>query len=487
ATVSVSDGEAIAQDIITIQVTSDHVPKLTKLLPDIWLYESTTKYNVFDLDDYFTDPDNDAIYFSFGESHLEITIHTDHTVDISAASEWTGSELVTFRARDPIGAIAEDSIIVTVLPVNDPPTIAGVPNFKIRYDHDYRFDLTPYVYDNDNSTDELRIIPSDTDHIRIDLRNNMVIILNYPESLLGQTLALRLTVSDGLDSGFQEVTVTISEDFPPELLSPLPDILFLEDEKLINAFDLDNYFLDIDGDILYYTTGNKYINITINLDHSVDLAAPKDWYGPELVYFRATDPTGALQQDLVLVTVLPLNDPPELMIIPMQVGNESERWVLDLEPYIFDVDNNISELEITIDNDFVVVSGTSLIFLGSRELPKEIEITVDDGQYKASQIVEVRLRLNEPPKSPTLWDLLINILPFLIIIILILVGIAGAVYRKKSKFTAEELFLIHHGGTLITHLSRHQQANVDDIIFSGMFTAVQDFIKDTFTQEGSEG
>jgi hypothetical protein len=61
------------------------------------------------------------------------------------------------------------------------------------------------------------------------------------------------------------------------------------------------------------------------------------------------------------------------------------------------------------------------------------------------------------------------------------------VYRKKSKFTAEEVFLIHQGGTLITHLSRHQQANVDDIIFSGMFTAVQDFIKDTFTQEGSDG
>ena len=162
----------------------------------MWLYEGTTKYNVFDLDDYFTDPDNDAIFFSYGQTHLEITINKNHTVDISAESEWTGSELVTFRASDPIGALAEDSIIVTVLPVNDPPEISGVPNFFIRYDFDYRFDLTPYVHDNDNTTSELRIIPSDPEHIRLDINNNMVIIINYPEEYLGQSIKVRLTVFD---------------------------------------------------------------------------------------------------------------------------------------------------------------------------------------------------------------------------------------------------------------------------------------------------
>jgi hypothetical protein len=485
ATITVSDGEAMVQDVISIQVTSDYVPELVKNLPDVWLYEGTTKINVFDLDDYFTDPDNDAIYFSYGFSHLEISINTDHTVDISAESEWTGSELVTFRARDPLGALAEDAIIVTVIPMNDPPMISGVPNFIIRYDYDYRFDLTPYVYDNDNSTDELTIIPSDPEHIRLDIANNMVIIINYPVEYLGTKVDLRLTVFDGLDSGFQDVTVTVTEDFPPELLSPLPDVVFLEDIPLVNAFNLDNYFLDVDGDVLYYTTGNKYINITINTDHTVDFSAPQDWFGAEVVYFRATDPTGALQQDLVTVNVLPVNDPPSILDIPPQYGNESERWTLDLEPYILDVDNNISQLEISIDTEFVVVSGSTLIFLGSSELPKEIEVVVTDGQFTASQTIDVHLKFTKKPKQITLWDLFMNILPFLLIIILIIVIISGIVYRKKSRFTAEEVFLIHKGGTLITHVTRNVKANVDDIIFSGMFTAVQEFIKDTFTQDGS--
>jgi PKD repeat protein len=483
ATVKVSDGKDMAQDVIGIQVTSDYVPKLIKTLPDLWLYEGTTKYNVFDLDEYFTDPDNDAIYFSYGQSHLEISIRPNHTVDISAVSEWTGSELVTFRARDPIGAIAEDSIIVTVLPVNDPPAIAGVPDFYIRYGVDYRFDLTPYINDNDNSTDELKIIVSDPQHIRLDIRNNMVIILNYPGEFLGDTLSVRITVTDGLDSAFQEISVTITEDFPPELITPLPDIVFLEDEPLINAFDLDRYFLDVDGDVLYYTTGNINIKITINPDHSVDFSAPTNWFGTESIYFRATDPTGALQEDIVLITVLPVNDAPILSPIPIQTGNESERWVFDLEPYIFDVDNNISELEITVDSEYVVISGNSLIFLGSRELPKQIELTVSDGEFSVMDTIEIRLNLNERPKTPTLFDLFINILPYILIILIMIFVIAGVVYRKKSRFVAEEVFLIHSGGTLITHLSRNPQANVDDIIFSGMFTAVQEFIKDTFTSD----
>jgi hypothetical protein len=195
---------------------------------------------------------------------VHIKINTNHSVDISAQSEWTGSELVTFRARDPIGALAEDTIVITVIPINDPPIIYGVPDFYIRFDHDYRFDLTPYIHDNDNSSEELKIKLSDPEHIRLGISNNLVIILNYPIDFLGQSVVVRITVSDGLDSSFQEITIKVTEDFPPELISPLPDIVFLEDELYENALDLNNYFLDVDGDVLYYTYGNKYINITIN-------------------------------------------------------------------------------------------------------------------------------------------------------------------------------------------------------------------------------
>ena len=74
-------------------------------------------------------------------------INNDHSVDISSYSEWSGIDTITFRAEDPIGALAEDTILVTVLPVNDPPKISGVPDLIVHYDYDYEFDLTTYITD----------------------------------------------------------------------------------------------------------------------------------------------------------------------------------------------------------------------------------------------------------------------------------------------------------------------------------------------------
>ncbi len=487
ATITVTDGNLFSYKVITIQVTGNKVPKLISELPDVVLFEGETKYNVFDLDDYFRDPDDDSNFSILGEPDTKIKINENNTVDISAYSEWTGIEEVTFRLTDPIGGLAEDTIEITVLQVNDPPVISGVPNLFVRYDLEYRFDLTPYVYDNDNDLWELTISTSEPlDRIRIDPDNNMVIILNYSKECLNRSFPVFLIVSDGIDICSQRIQVNVTDDYPPTLIDNIPDITFKEDEKLVNAFNIDQYFEDIDGDALYYTTGNKFINITINPDLSVDLHADPDWFGAEDVYFRATDPTGAISEDQVSITVLPVNDRPVILPIPIQEGHEGVRWLLDLSPYIIDIDTDLSELEFSLDNEFVVLSGSQLIFLGSIDLPKQITLTVNDGEYNVSQTIEVKVILNKGPDIPTLWDFIMDIFPFLIIIIVMILVVVLLVYRKMTRFSVEEVFLIHKSGTLINHLLNTAQANVDDVIFSGMFTAVQEFISDSFAKDGSK-
>jgi len=379
--IKLSDGEETVEDVFSVQVTGNFAPQLIQSLPDVWLYEGQTKYNVFNLDNYFSDRDSNVIYFSYGQTHTEIIINENHTVDISGYSEWTGSEFVTFRAFDAEGALTEDTIIVTVLPVNSPPVIKDVPDFVVHYDQDYRFDLTSYVYDSDNTTDELTISVSDPEHIRNDIQNNMVIILNYPTEYIGQNINVQITVSDGLDSSFQKVMVTITDNYPPELLSPLPDIVFLEDEALVNAIDLDDYFLDIDGDVLYYTIGNNNITITIHSNHTVDFSATDNWYGEELVYFRAVDPAGAIQQDLILVTVLPVNDPPIIHELPPIQCNTNEILKFDLSDYIFDIDNSHEELEVNVksDNLDIEVFGLEILIYSPIPLTETIKVIVSDG------------------------------------------------------------------------------------------------------------
>ncbi len=51
----------------------------------------------------------------------------------------------------------------------------------------------------------------------------------------------------------------------------------------------------------------------------------------------------------------------------------------------------------------------------------------------------------------------------------------------------EELLLIHNSGCLISHASRKPKDDMDRDIFSGMFTAVQEFIKDSFKGKVDKG
>jgi rubrerythrin len=488
-TLTLSDGTSSAQTVILVTVTSDWVPELIGELPDIVLEENSTLYDAFDLDDYFIDRDHDSLFFSSGYFNIRVDIKENNSVDITAIGQWIGSELVTFRAEDPIGAIVEDTITVTVIPRNDGPVISGVPDLVVHFDYPYSFDLSPYIYDLDNNTAELMVWTSEAiSNIWIQHYNNLGIVVKYPESMNGITIPVTIYVSDGIEIASQRIQISVTDDFPPELIYKLPDIVFEEDTVLKNAFVLSNYFLDIDGDALYYTNGTKFINAIINENLIVDFSAPENWYGSEIVTFRATDPHGALVEDKILVIVVPVNDPPIISGIPDQDMREGEQWILDLSQYIDDVDNHPSELIITgesqVGQDFVTLIGTILIF----QYPEDIQydmvmVTVSDGQLESS--ADIRIGNPSPlPGQPTLWDLIPW--PWVFLSLLVATGGAFAFHKKRSRYWVYEAFLIHEDGLPIAHASPEEIQQLEDVVVSGMFTAVQNFVNDVFSGKTEE-
>jgi len=490
------DGDGSDGKTIQINVTNDYTPILRNDLPDIWLDEGETKLNVFDLDDYFDDPDQDSLFYSYGETHITVQINDDHTVDISAPLNWHGVDTVTFRARDPIGALAEDTILVTVSPVNDPPVITGVPDtFVIHYDADYCFDLTPYITDEDNTLDELFLILSD-EHIRTDPSNHLRIIMNYPEVMLHLEIPVILMVSDGIDTGFQIVSVKVTDKWPPEITEELPDISFYEDESVFNVFNLDEYFSDRDSKTLYYSYGNKYVNVIINSNATVDFSASQDWFGVETVTFRATDNSLAFVESAITVTVHPVNDPPVLWPLPNQYKSVKQLWKFDLTEYVFDVDNNITELTIEVESIKldVMVSGRELVLYSDRPLLEQIMITISDGENTISGTMTVEVKETQSKSEGT--DFLMSILWLLIIIIITIITLTGyATYKKYiGNYRVEEVFWIHNTGILLTHEASEkaddhaQNTNLraDDDIVSGILTSILDFTQDAFSEKKKE-
>jgi len=63
--------------------------------------------------------------------------------------------------------------------------------------------------------------------------------------------------------------------------------------------------------------------------------------------------------------------------------------------------------------------------------------------------------------------------------------LVGLVARPKGR--VEEIFLVSHGGTLISHFSRTMKSHTDRDILAAMLTAVQSFIRDSFDPRENGG
>ncbi len=477
---SVSDGDSTEKTAITVEVTSNDPPEEVEELPDLEIEQGELKENVFDLDDYFMDPEDEPLYMSYGYTYLSITIHGDNTVDVEADVDWHGVERVTFRAEDPEGAIIEQTIEVTVLPVNFPPEIKELPDLVVHYEEPYVFDLQYYISDRDNETHELTISTDSPDNATV---RGTELILEYPmgtgDRYPNYTVALEVFVSDGLETTSQVTTVKVGDHYPPELVIPLHDVAFKQNERLINAFDLDNHFMDREGYNMYYSSGNENIEVVIHDNSSVDFYAKDNWYGQELITIRAENSAGALMEDSLVVTVLPVNTPPEISELPLQEGTEGRSWIFDIADYISDVDNETHELEVDVEDPNVHVVGHKLIFDYDEPGSYTILVEVCDGLESTTEEMEVRV--NPEEEEHFLFDNLSSFVMVLLPLTLALIG--TGFYVKRKVFTIDDVFLIHDSGVLIKHKTKNLKAERDEEILAGMFTAVNNFVGDAFGGE----
>lgn len=494
-TITLDDGTDSSQTVIQVNITEDNVPQLSKELPDVTLYEGEIKHNVFNLDDYFYDPDGDSVYFSYGYSKINIIINENHSVDFFAEGDWNGGEIVTFRARDPSSAIVEDTILVRVIPVNDPPSISGVPDLVVHYDSEYSFDLSPYIFDADNSTTELILTFMETtsntwlisQNIDLDLDNNLKMIVNYPQTYLGTTFRVRVIVFDGIDFASQIINITVSENWQPELTSELPDVVFYEDEYVFDKFDLYDYFTDKDGDALFFTYGHEHISVVINQNGSVDFYAEENWFGTENITIRATDTSGALVEDIITVSVLPVNDPPKFTQIPDQEGFVGVTWVLDLSTYIHDDDNNLTQLEIFCESPYVTIVGSVLVFQYPKDIMEDsVQLLIRDPNNANAQTA-FNVTLKNPPQVGAESSDLFSFIWLFILIIAILVTLLIIYTYMRGKYDVEEALLVYRKkGILIAKVNEGQEEKMDRDLMTGMFTAIQDFVGDVFESEGQD-
>lgn len=461
--------------VIALEVTSDNPPVVKTPIPNQVLWEGQVKRNAFNLGDYFVDPNNDSLYFSYGQSHVAITIHANRSVDIAAPLGWWGQDFATFRATDPTGAIAEDTVLITVLHADLPPSIGPVPNLRVHYDSPYFFNLGPYLSDPDTPVGNLAVTTSDPAHVTA---SGELLTLYYPIAYNNTSVKLTIFVSDGTFTVNKTIIVTIGNDWPPYLRLKMPDVSFPEGTVLSGAYNLTRYFADPDNADLFWSSGNLDVLVTIHRNGSVDLTSKSLWYGTERVTFRATDPLGALQEDSVWVTVTRVEHAPYFRSVPEQFVNVTTTY-LPLIAYLGDPDNKVSELFLSSTNStHATIIGQGLLLRYNASVTDVIRVVVSDGNLTNATTIVIVVSLRVSPAKITEV-----VPPWLLWLPLPLVAAALGSFILYRRRQLEWAFLVTNAGILVSSISRRGDGALDTDLLTGMLTAIMDFAKQSFSDE----
>ncbi len=469
---TVSDGLDQAQDVVEVVVTSNYPPRTLTPIPDVVMNEDEILNDHFDLNDHFEDPDDSQLTFGSLSQRVGIDIDSNGLVSLHPEANWFGDELVMFSATDSSGAVAYDPVSVSVLPLNDPPSIGGLPDITIHYGITFDFDVSPYISDVDNLISELTIFCLDA--VCSTIQGTTISFMYLTET----TVVATVTVSDGeyQDSDIMGVRVT---DNNPPVSKGLPDVFFNEDEALPSAFALEDYFSDLESATLTFLVNQtqSYVQVSIGIDTVVSFSSTENWSGQQIIVFRAVDGNGAVVEDSIIATVIPVNDAPFISPIPRQSGEKNKAWLLDLSSYIFDSDNKTDDLRIESDFEYVIVAGHFLIFNCEESFDsRNTNATVNDGLLQSSSPFEVSVTSPVNPQVEMyIWPTSIGI---------ILLGLVGLLYWRASRgFVLEDLFVIGKDGKLRVHKTTRTRPDRDEDLFSGMLTVIRDFTADTFREE----
>jgi uncharacterized repeat protein (TIGR01451 family) len=367
------------------------------------------------------------------ESHIILTQSgsdsTNWAITLIPATNQTGSTLITITAFDGEESSIE-TFTLTVTPTNTPPTITEIADQTT--EEDVPTGAIPFtVNDAETPANDLQLSAVSSNKTLVPNANIALTKVSVgasganwtatitPAKDKNGTTNITITVRDADDAEAQEtfkLTVTAVND--PPTISEIEDQVTNEDDTLGPIpFTVDDVDTPVDLLVVTPSSADQTLfrdeNIDIGgsgKDRTVTLTPEPDAFGEATITLTVSD--GELSASTQFkVTVLPVNDPPVLSIIPDQEIDEDTATEaipftvtdIDNEPEEIAVRGESSNQELVVDEDIVIEGSGSERTVTITPLPDQfgetiITLIADDGEDSGQTSFKLTvINVNDPP------------------------------------------------------------------------------------------
>jgi len=310
-------------------------------------------FESINLDIYVSDKDNnpDEMKWSTNEgSNVKVSIINRMATITVNDIDWYGTETLFFEVSDPEGLTDATSVEINVLSVNDPPVVSEIGNQIIDEGHTFNpIQLNDLVDDIDHEDYEIEWTITGASALQITIVNGVARI-SIPNIDWYGSETIRFIARDplGLTSAAQAVFSVTSVNDAPVIHKNIPD-QHIDEGYVFQDIVLNNYLMDVDHsytEITWTSSGAQNLTVTI-VNGIASIEIPNiDWYGTDTILFTATDPGGLSTSDAVQLTVVSVNDAPQITDIGNQTISEGGHFQsVPLIDHVTDVDHLLSEIE----------------------------------------------------------------------------------------------------------------------------------------------
>ncbi len=367
ATEQTTNAKTDADTAIFTKLKTDLVPTVSGI-PDQAIGQGGS-FNTFDLDTFLTNPDNDAVTWSYA-FQTTATGGSAPAWSVNPAGYNFSMTLTTLVRSRGVRASGGNHILAAFVGGQTRGTAQAISTafgwlyFMTIYANANSEAVTFKFYDQ-TTGETLPVLqtltfaantsagspqaPREMDAgrllISIGAGNVTTITIIDPDWTGSETVTFTAQDQGTLNhfSSSDAATFSIGADFSP-LVAGIPDQT-IESGQSFATFDLDNYLTLLDGNTVTWSrSGQSNLNVTIDLNNGVSITPVSGvWTGSETIVFRATDdtPNAYSDADTAVFTIRPFDDPPVLADIPNQtIGQGGSFTGFDLDTYLTEQDGD---------------------------------------------------------------------------------------------------------------------------------------------------